>query len=297
MEGKVTNGSGADFGDLVARRSSTRRYLPDRVPADLLKRVMAAGEGAEALTGNEMAFVIPEERERTEDGMTGLFGGYGRVIRAPHYIVLLARPGEGYLPDAGYRFEQMILEATRLGLGTCWVGGFFREERLSRSLGAEGGLVPVVLSPLGYPDTGRGARMIDGSMKLAVGASSRKPVEELFFWKEAGVPLPGELAGGGEFSFVAETVRRAPSWANRQPWRFILAEERVFLYKAGVQVKEGRDYHLVDCGIAMSHLHLAMRALGREGRWTLGGEGAPEGPAGSSCVGRYEVRGGLFGGL
>ena len=284
----------AEFSRLVARRSSTRRYLPDRVPADILEQIRRAGEGAESLTGGAMAFVVPGERERTEEGMTGLFGGYGKVIRAPHYIVLIARPSEGYLLDAGYRFEQMILEATRLGLGTCWVGGFFRQEKLVRSLGEGEGMIPVVLSPLGRPDRGRGARIIDGSMKLAVGAAKRKPAEELFFWGEGGGPLPAGLTRRDDFRFVAEAVRRAPSWANRQPWRFVLTEERVFLYKAGTQVKEGKDYHLVDCGIAMCHLRLAMGALGREGKWTLGGKGAPEGPPGAAFVARFGTGEPLF---
>lgn len=283
----MTGKTSTSVGEVIARRSSSRRYLPENVPADLLEKVRMAGEEAEALTGAGMAFVIPAERERAEEGMTGLFGDYGRVIRSPHYIVLLAPPGDDCLLDCGYRFEQMILEATRLGLGSCWVGGFFNGERLARSLAVREGMAPIVLSPLGYPDRGGGARIIDGAMKLAVGASKRKPVEEIFFWREAGRPLPDAAAGNGDFRFLAEAVRRAPSWANRQPWRFILGRADIFLYKAGTQVKDGRDYHLVDCGIAMAHLHLALRALGKEGGWAIGGSGAQEAPPGTSFVGRY----------
>jgi nitroreductase len=60
----------------------------------------------------------------------GLIGDYGETIRAPHYIVLTSREGDGYLTDAGFRFEQMVLEATQKGLGMCWVGLLFKEASL-----------------------------------------------------------------------------------------------------------------------------------------------------------------------
>ncbi|HHY93759.1 MAG TPA: nitroreductase, partial [Firmicutes bacterium] len=35
----------------------------------------------------------------------------------------------------GYTGEAVVLEATALGLATCWVGGFFRPEVAARLLG------------------------------------------------------------------------------------------------------------------------------------------------------------------
>jgi nitroreductase len=44
----------------------------------------------------------------------------------------------------------MMLRATELGLGTCWVG-LFDEDKLRHQLDIPSNLVPVALLPLGYP--------------------------------------------------------------------------------------------------------------------------------------------------
>ncbi len=46
--------------------------------------------------------------------------------------------------------ENIFLAATDLGLGACWVGGFYEDE-VSKILNLPQNLRPVVLLPLGYP--------------------------------------------------------------------------------------------------------------------------------------------------
>jgi hypothetical protein len=62
---------------------------------------------------------------------------------------------------------------------------------------------------------------------------------------------------------------------NKQPWRFILTGRTILVYKKKHQEREGKDYHLLDCGIAMANLHLAAKAVGMGGRWELGKFGVP----------------------
>jgi nitroreductase len=182
--------------------------------------------------------------------------------------------------DAGYRFEHMVLEATRCGIGTCWVGGFFRESSLRTTLGLAESERVIALTPVGQGgDNSFGNRLI----RAVAGSSGRKPVGELFFWQRHGAPLP---AVDASLAKVIEAVRRAPSWANKQPWRFVLSEAEVLIYKHGRQMKEDKDYHVLDCGIAMAHLHLAWRALGRAGGWTLESKPVPGAPD-AECIGVY----------
>jgi len=95
------------------------------------------------------------------------------------------------------------------------------------------------------------------------------------------------VLGSPQVARLLEAVRRAPSWANKQPWRFVVHPREIVLFKEAKQLKEGKDYHLVDCGIAMAHLRLAGEALGLRGAWQLA-EGRMQG-AGSEaeCVARY----------
>ena len=120
----------------ITRRISVRNFQPEPAPLDVLEAVRKAGEQAAALTSTEMRFHLRTAQEMGRE-VKGIFGDYGKTIHAPHFIVLTSRVGEGYLTDAGYRFEQMVLEATRRGLGTCWVGLQFKEDTLRAALGLD----------------------------------------------------------------------------------------------------------------------------------------------------------------
>lgn len=254
--------------ETILRRVSVRSYRDQAVSSDLLGQLVAAGEQAEPLTSIRVRTHL-DERAAVQRGMTGLLGDYGKVIRAPHYLVLTAEEGAHHLLDAGYRFEQVLLAATRLGLGTCWIGGFFREARVSAAFELDAGERVVALSPVGHPEE-RGAKGVLGRViRSVVRSSRRKPLEQLFFWERLGAPLPAGLAERPCPARWLEAIRRAPSWANKQPWRFVLEPESVLVLKQGSQLKEDKDYHLVDCGIGMAHLHLAARELGFAGSWEL----------------------------
>jgi nitroreductase len=75
---------------------------------------------------------------------------------------------------------------------------------------------------------------------------------------------------------------------NKQPWFFIFTGRDVLVYKKKRQNREGKDYHLLDCGIAMAHLHLAAREAGFDGHWELGKFEVPEIPD-AEPIGRYPL--------
>ena len=42
-------------------------------------------------------------------------------IKAPHYILVTSNKGEDYLQNIGFVIENVVLQLTTLGLGTCWI--------------------------------------------------------------------------------------------------------------------------------------------------------------------------------
>jgi len=72
-------------------------------------------------------------RTPPEGVFKGIIGSYGKIRNAPHIAVVI---GDASIPEvqeaAGYLGEGIILDATSLGLHTCWIGGFFRPERIER---------------------------------------------------------------------------------------------------------------------------------------------------------------------
>ncbi len=251
---------------VISRRISVRNFQAEPAPLDELEAVRRVGEQAEALTNAEMRFLLCTDAHMGKE-IRGIVGDYGKIIHAPHYIVLASRECEGYLIDAGYRFEQMVLEATRRGLGTCWVGLMFKEASLRNTLRLDASWRMIVLTPIGLPLE---KSMMNRLMRTLAGSKGRKPVEQLFFWKRHGEPLPEEILADRKLIQMFDATRWAPSWMNRQPWRFVLTEKGILVYKMKQQDREGKDYHLLDCGIAMCHLHLAAQALGIKGHWEFG---------------------------
>lgn len=273
-----------DMLDLIASRTSVRSYTGQCVPRELLDKVQKAGELAQTLTPVPMRFHLVVDGPVLEGDLKGVLGDYGKVIRAPHYIVITAHEHPGYLVDAGYRFEQLVLGATALGMGTCWIGGFFNETTVQRALGLTELDRVVSLTPVGYPARQMG--LLQRAVRVAIRSDNRLPVDTVFSWERAGQPLPVKVLGNTRCMRLLEAARRAPSWANKQPWRFVLTSSEVWLYKQARQVKEGKDYHLVDCGIVMAHVHLGAQALGLKGRWRLDSASVP-GEPGTPAIGRY----------
>ncbi len=272
----------------IFRRISVRTYHPEPPPLDQLETVRRAGERAEKLTQTEMRFHLCTDAQMGK-AVKGIIGDYGKTIHAPHYIVLASRQQEGYLTDAGFRFEQMVLDATERGLGTCWVGLMFKEAVLRAALGLDDSWRMIVLSPIGRPLE---KSLTNRMLRALAGSKARKPVEQLFFWQRHGNALPARITSDERLLQVLEATRWAPSWMNRQPWRFVLTEREIFVYKMNQQEREGKDYHRLDCGIAMCHLHFAAKAAGISGRWELGIFEVPGSP-GAEPIGRYVPEDGI----
>jgi nitroreductase len=81
--------------------------------------------------------------------------------------------------DLGIAMEHMVLKATELGLGTCWIG-WFREERIREILSIPGRIRVCALLAVGYPKDAPPPRR------------SRKPMEKILFSERWGAPFPHE---------------------------------------------------------------------------------------------------------
>ena len=102
-------------------------------------------------------------------------------------IAALGDPGEVRLRlDASLRriphkqdpmiaIEHMVLAATALGYGTCWIGAF-DEEEVKRILKVPERLAVIALLPVGVPDENPPPK-------------PRKPFKEIFFRESYGTPL------------------------------------------------------------------------------------------------------------
>jgi hypothetical protein len=167
--------------------------------------------------------------------------------------------------------EQIVLAATDLGLGTCWLGGTFNKSAFSRKIELQAGeRIPAILA-IGVMDDAVQAQQ--GLIRQQVKGDRRISWEELFFDGSWGVSLTRERAG--RYVTALEMVRLGPSASNKQPWRIVQVEgalhfflQRTKGYRNLVtRLVQIDDMQRLDMGIAMCHFELSARELGLEGQW------------------------------
>jgi nitroreductase len=151
-----------DVSAAVKGRRSVRKFLEKDIPEEILQRLIDAliwAPSAGNLQSRKFIFVRdPKLKERiavaalnqefirsaplvvvccTDSAIAGRYGQRGKELYT--------------IQDVSASIMCMMLVAYENQLGTCWVGAF-REEEVSVILGLPGGLRPVSLVPVGYPE-------------------------------------------------------------------------------------------------------------------------------------------------
>lgn len=273
--------------DTIRRRISVRTYAPDALAdADRRRLESLAAAATRGPFGSALRFSLLDLAGLAEFEIKSL-GTYGMIKGARFFLAGGVAAGPVAMVDYGYRFEELLLAATGLGLGSCWLGGTMNRKGFAARLG--GGpdeLVPAV-SPVG-PAAGR-PRIAERVVRSVVGARTRLPAERLFFQAAAGTPAadgrsglavralaPDSPAVEG-FAQALEAVRIGPSASNKQPWRLVSLDENGDAWGFYLELDPkynsaipGIKIQELDIGIAICHWDIATAECGLAGAWSLG---------------------------
>jgi nitroreductase len=153
-------GTPLTFAELIRARYAVRAYRPDPVPDNLLAQVLEAGRLAPTASNRQpIGIIVVHTAGRAAD--------LGRIYqrewfgRAPLVLCVCTVPGEAWARakfdgrnyadvDAAIVMDHMVLAATEMGLGTCWVAAF--DPVAAREvLELPDGVEPLLFTPLGFP--------------------------------------------------------------------------------------------------------------------------------------------------
>jgi nitroreductase len=199
-------------------------------------------------------------------------GTYGMIKSAYTYLVGHCGDSPRNLEDFGYFFEKVILYATHLGLGTCWLGGTFNRSAFQNRTGIPDTRTVHAVSPVGMAVEQKTIR--ENVIRFFARGHKRKNWYELFFHETPGTPLAENDAG--EYRQVLDMVRIAPSASNKQPWRIIKKKGsntfHFFLHRAGsyqkiLSLMKLPDIQRIDMGIALCHFETVAGELRLGGQW------------------------------
>lgn len=219
-----------EWADAVYRRSSVRSFTgaPDEAQ---LKRL---GTLAKQLSWQGVAI--------------RLFQGPGlrsAIKGTDVYAIIVAKEGTPQETE-GYMGEALVLEATAMGLGTCWLGAGFIPDIISRNVNLQSGEAVHCVIAI-------------GKCSLPAFAPKRKSVEKICGMTEE------QLAALGTWQKEAVLAARvAPSAINLQPWKITADSASITIRDDAFLVKK---YAHIDCGICMLHAAVGAVKAGRTPKW------------------------------
>jgi hypothetical protein len=186
-----------------------------------------------------------------------VLGSYGKVTGSPHVLCVIAdETSPTAQHHAGYVGEAAVLEATALGLNTCWIGGFFDQDKAARMVRLSANEDVVAVSPVGVASENLSGA--ERAMRKLSSAHKRKSLTSL---------ASDDITQWPAWALAAlECARIAPSAVNRQPWCFHM-EDGALVISRDSPVELPRVTKALDCGIAMLHAELGAFSAGVLGGW------------------------------
>ena len=144
-----------DFLELTRKRYSVRAYKPTPVEAEKLTEILEAARIAPTSSNRQPFRLLVIHTKGREKELKAIYDK-DWFVQAPIIICACgtAAPGLSYDELRSYRnigivIDHLILAATNLGLGTCWIGAF--SPKAARViLGLPDDVHPIVFVTVGY---------------------------------------------------------------------------------------------------------------------------------------------------
>jgi nitroreductase len=148
-----------ELSEIIKRRYSVRAYQSKPVEEDKLLKILEAARLAPTAANRQPFQVIVIQTRGREAELRQIYNREW-FTQAPLVLCVVGTPESGWIRYDGINYTQVdsaivmdhiILSATDLGLGTCWIAAFNPEAARS-VLGLPENVNPIVFTPLGYPN-------------------------------------------------------------------------------------------------------------------------------------------------
>ncbi|KNZ41888.1 nitroreductase family protein [Acetobacterium bakii] len=229
-----------DYKKAIENRRSRRTYLDKPISQSSENRIRQLIAGANEESGLHMQLQI-----NNGNGLSGIKMSYGMFKNVHHYIALVGKKDDPELSEKlGYCGEKIVLEATLLNLGTCWVGGTYDKKSCDCEVGEDETLLGIIT--IGY--TPEKQSLMEKAIHSIISRKTKK-IEDML---TSDVKIPQWMVEG------MQAVQKAPSAVNKQPVQFTYNNG-----KLTAQVKLKLGYEMMDLGIAKLHFEIGSDYFGK----------------------------------
>lgn len=235
--------------ETIRQRRSVRNYSPAPLTESQIEELRKIIASSSSPFGGNVTIQL----DTFEATGPVKMGTYGFVSGARNYFVVASSDDDDSLLSLGYRFEEVVLGATALSLGTCWLGATYRSSAFERRHTWPAGESLRIVSPVGIPAR---KTLKERILRLSAGSDKRKPFGSLFFKDDFSTPLEET----DRFGLSLEMLRLAPSSTNSQPWRAVACGNKVHFYYV-----PRTKFALIDSGIGLCHFALSEKEQDHRG--------------------------------
>ena len=147
-----------EFKDVITQRYSVRGYLDKEVEKEKLEYVLKAATIAPTGVNNQPFKVFVIDTKKHKDELSEIYGAKW-FVEAPYVLCVVAIKNEAWTRpwdqknisdiDATIVMDHIILAATDVGLGTCYIAAF-KKNRAHKFLNLDETEEAVLFTPLGY---------------------------------------------------------------------------------------------------------------------------------------------------
>lgn len=242
----------------IKMRTSVRTFDKKEISRDTMDKLNGFIKNIEENYGDYRFPMI-------HSNVDGKVGTYGVITGGNTYLCGIVKKDNPDLVELGYLFEKIIIFATSLSLGTCWLGGTFNRSEFAEKVGLTPDESFICATPIGYSAEKKSIK--EKAMRKMAKSDQRKSFNELFFDVDLNPLNKEELGIYGE---ALEMISIGPSASNKQPWRMVKEENlyHLFLERTPGYAKElAYDIQLLDMGIAKYHFEATLKEENHDGHW------------------------------
>jgi len=216
--------------EAIFKRKSVRNYDPTPIDTNRREEISTNLQSIKPLlSGIKTEFKIISPNQ-----VTRKLGN-----KAPHFIAAFSEAKDAYKVNIGFMLQQMDLQFSATGLGSCWLG----IPQPSKDITDSSNLEFIILMAFGNPN--------ETLYRTNASEFKRKSLTEIT-----------NIEGAHE---LLEPARLAPSAVNLQNWYFTGNMNAIHAYSFKPNFLRnivGGSYYPVNMGIALCHLQLAAEYKG-----------------------------------
>ncbi|MCR5027129.1 MAG: nitroreductase family protein [Methanobrevibacter sp.] len=149
-----------DFDEVINKRYSVRGYLDKEVEKEKLNYVLKAATTAPTGVNNQPFKVFVIDTKKNKEALSEIYPSEW-FVQAPYVLCVVSQKDKAWVRkwdnkniseiDATIVMDHIILAATSVGLGTCYIAAF-KPDKAREFLKLEDNEEPILFTPLGYGD-------------------------------------------------------------------------------------------------------------------------------------------------